>query len=559
MPILIALPQLPINIYARAVDARDARFDGIFFVGITTTRVYCRPVCASRLAQNNHRRFFPSAAAAERAGFRPCLRCRPELAPGHAPVDAVSRLAHAAAHRIGAGALNGHSVTELAHDLGVTARHLRRALERALGVSPVELAQTHRLLLAKRLLADTTLSVTQVADASGFQSLRRFNAAFLEQYRIPPSVLRRAPRCARTTEASDPSIRSRREPSDEYLRLTLAYRAPLAWGLLVACLAQDAIAGVEVIDGRRYGRTISVEGRTGTVFAEDASRGTVRTSRKQPTETHLNVDVSLSLLPVLMPLLARLRRLFDLDAEPMMIDAHLAQSGLASCVARWPGVRIPGAVDGFDIALRALLRGRGRVGHIDTVCRADPFSSDPTYRVAWTLGEPIETGMPALKRLAPSASRVAEAGSTYLVALGIPQRRADAAVTVARLVADGKLRLEPLADVGATHRALTEVAGVGDQIATLIVTRALNWPDALSAADCALQRGAGVSTARALVMRAERWRPWRAYAALHLWLQDDTLRAARTSANRLDAAGATSATMSAATSTAASNAASIAV
>lgn len=528
MPSPIALPQLPINIYARAVDARDARFDGIFFVGITTTRVYCRPVCASRLAQNSHRRFFPSTAAAERAGFRPCLRCRPELAPGHALVDAVSRLAHAAAHRIAAGALNGHSVAELACELGVTARHLRRVLERALGVSPIELAQTHRLLLAKQLLADTTLSVTQVADASGFQSLRRFNAAFLEQYRMPPSALRRGPRRAQLhadTSATSPSckspVRSKCEPPDDYLRLTLAYRAPFAWELLVACLSQDAIADVEVIDGHRYGRTISVEGRTGTFFAEDAPRATVRTSGKQPRETHLNVDVSSSLVPVLMPLLARLRRLFDLDAEPMMIDAHLAQGGLASCVARWPGARIPGAVDGFDIALRALLRGRGHIGHVDTISRTGPSATDPAYRVAWTLGEPLDTGIPTLRRLAPTAARVAEAGSAYLVALGIPKRRAEAAVTIAQLVADGKLRLEPLADVVATYRTLTEIAGVGDQIATLIVTRALNWPDALSAADGALQRGVGVSTAGALMVRAERWRPWRAYAAMHLWLHDD--------------------------------------
>src|SRR5947199_6607421 len=172
--------------YALAVDARDPRFDGVFFVGITTTRVYCRPVCPSRLAYDHHRRFFDSAAAAERAGFRPCLRCRPELAPGRTVVAALSRLAHAAAQRIAAGALNGRSVADLARGLGVSERHLRRALEREIGVSPLDLAQTHRLLLAKRLLVDTDLPVTRVAYASGFQSLRRFNASFREQYGMPP-------------------------------------------------------------------------------------------------------------------------------------------------------------------------------------------------------------------------------------------------------------------------------------------------------------------------------------------------------------------------------------
>src|SRR5258707_11942878 len=175
----------------RAARARDPRFDGVFFIGVTTTGIYCRPICPGRFVRPNRRRFFVSAAAAERSGYRPCLRCRPELAPGRAPVDAVSRLAFAATVRIGAGALNGRSVADLARELGVSERHLRRALEREVGVSPIELAQTHRLLLAKRLLADTALPVTQIAYASGFQSLRRFNTAFRERYRSSPSRLRR--------------------------------------------------------------------------------------------------------------------------------------------------------------------------------------------------------------------------------------------------------------------------------------------------------------------------------------------------------------------------------
>jgi len=182
---------LDAGVCARALGARDARFDGLFFVGITSTRIYCRPVCPARVSYPDRRRFFESAAAAEGAGFRPCLRCRPELAPGRALVDAVPRLAHVAAHRIAAGALNDGSVTELATDLGVSERQLRRALDREVGVSPLELAQTHRLLLAKRLLVDTTLPVTRIAYASGFQSLRRFNAAFNERYRMSPSALRR--------------------------------------------------------------------------------------------------------------------------------------------------------------------------------------------------------------------------------------------------------------------------------------------------------------------------------------------------------------------------------
>jgi AraC family transcriptional regulator of adaptative response / DNA-3-methyladenine glycosylase II len=294
--------------YQLAVDARDPRFDGVFFVAITTTRVYCRPCCPSRLALDRHRRFFDSAAAAERAGFRPCMRCRPELAPGRAASLApVSRLAQAAADRIAAGALNGHSVAELAAELGVSERHLRRAFERELCVSPHELAQTHRLLLAKRLIVDTDLPMTRVAYASGFQSLRRFNTVFRAQYRMAPSVLRRGRRPSLAAGA---------------LQLTLSYRPPLAWESL-ADIPSEAM--------------VSVGGSHGVVTVTNA-----------PTESHLVARIPDSLLPVLMPLIAGLRRVFDLDAEPGAIDAHLAAGGLGRLVRRWPGVRVPGRIEGLQ-------------------------------------------------------------------------------------------------------------------------------------------------------------------------------------------------------------------
>ncbi len=329
---------LQADICQRAVHARDIRFDGIFFVGITTTRVYCRPVCPARVSYPERRRFFETAASAERAGYRPCLRCRPELAPGRALMDAVPRLARLAAQRIAAGALNGRSVTDLAGELGVSERHLRRALERQLGVSPAELAQTHRLLLAKRLLAETSLPVTRIAFASGFQSLRRFNSVFRERYRLSPSALRRAA----PTSAAD-------RPAGDFVTLTLAYRPPLDWQLLTGLLRRDAMPGVTVVENGRYGRTVNLDGRRGVVLAEQAKG-----------KTHLDVAVSLSLLPVLMPLLARLRQLFDLDAEPAVVDAHLAQNGLASLVQERPGIRIPGVLDGFEVALRTLLSGPER-------------------------------------------------------------------------------------------------------------------------------------------------------------------------------------------------------
>ena len=485
-------PLLRSNVLERALNARDARFDGIFFVGITTTKVYCRPVCPARVSYHDHRRFFASAAAAEIAGFRPCLRCRPELAPGRAPMDAVPRLASAAALRIGAGALNGRSVQDLARELGVSERHLRRALEREIGVSPLELAQTHRLLLAKQLLADTSLSVTRIAFACGFQSLRRFNSVFRERYRMSPSSVRRAP--GRDTRAR--RIPAQTSESD-LLRLTLSYRTPLAWDVLLGMLTRDATPGVEFVDGRRYGRTVRLEGRTGIVIAENAGGG------HHPGKSHINVDISASLLPALMPLLARLRQLFDLDAEPAVIDAHLEQGGLGDLVRERPGVRLPGAMDGFEIALRGLTRDRELAG-----------------RLARELGEPIETGIPWLTRLAPGAGRVAEAGPARLVELGMPHPRAAALVALARLVATGALRLQPGSQPAVTRRVLKEIVGLGDRLSTTIVMRALYWPDAFPLTDRRLQRAVGVSGVRALRDQAEKWRPWRAYAALHLWLGD---------------------------------------
>ena len=420
----------------------------------------------------------------------------------------MPRLAFAAARMIAAGALNGHSVGDLARELGVSERHLRRAVERELGVSPIALAQTHRLLLAKRLLADTTLSVTRIAYASGFQSLRRFNAAFRAQYRMTPSSLGRV---------------WQPESAGQFLRLTLAYRPPFAWKMMCACLARDAIAGVDLVRGLRYGRTISIHGHAGVFFAEDAAgpgeMGTTGgsstfASHARPARNYLRVDVSPSLVPALMPLLARLRQLFDLDADPETIDRHLSQSRLSALVARTPGVRVPGAIDGFDVALRILLRGGARRRSF----RGSSSSPNESLgRIAEALGEPIATETPELSRLAPTATRIAHAGSGVLRSLGVRAGRADAVAAVARLVADGAVKLEPGGDVAAARLALAKTAGIGDQLATSIVMRAMQWPDAFPVSSRALARLAHVSTERSLRQLAERWRPWRAYAAVHLW------------------------------------------
>jgi AraC family transcriptional regulator of adaptative response / DNA-3-methyladenine glycosylase II len=245
------------------------------------------------------------------------------------------------------------------------------------------------------------------------------------------------------------------------------------------------------------------------VFATDRVPGSA--SERRGAGAHLDVEVSLALVPALMPLLARLRQLFDLDAEPVLVDAHLSQGGLAALVARRPGIRIPGAIDSFDIVLGALIRGPGPSGRA---------GRDAVRRVVRELGEPLATGLPGLDRLVPTAARVADAGATRLRALGVAPGRAIALATAARAIAGGQLALEPGSDVAAARRALLAIGGVSERLATEIVIRTLYWPDAFPAADRALQRGAGVSGPGALRARAERWRPWRTYAALHLWLRD---------------------------------------
>ncbi|HTE45330.1 MAG TPA: AlkA N-terminal domain-containing protein [Gemmatimonadaceae bacterium] len=487
------MPLLDRESCTRALEARDARFDGVFFVGISSTGIYCRPICPARATLRKNRRFFSNAAAAERAGFRPCLRCRPELAPGFARVDAVPRLAHSAAARIAAGALNGRSVDVLAHDLGVSGRQLRRALQQELGVSPIELAQTHRLLLAKHLLADTRLPMTQVAFASGFQSLRRFNALFRARYRLNPEAMRRRGAAPPTSVSS------------EFVQLTLSYRPPIDWDALLGFLGARATPGVELVDANSYARTIRIDGHAGIV----------RVTRERPSGARrdtvifpvLHLEVSATLVPVLMQVCARVRQLFDLDAEPATIEAHLASS-LGPIRKIRPGLRVPGAFDGFELAVRAIL------GQQVSVRGATTLMS----RLAATFGEAYAADMPGLARLAVTADRIADAGLARIKAIGLPATRAATIHSLARHVADGTLRIEPDADVRALTGQMTAIAGIGPWTAEYVAMRALHWPDAFPATDLVLRRNAGNITAAQLLKAADRWRPWRAYAAMQLWM-----------------------------------------
>jgi AraC family transcriptional regulator of adaptative response / DNA-3-methyladenine glycosylase II len=474
------------TVFHRALEARDPKFDGVFFVGVTSTGIYCRPICPARMTLRKNRRFFSSAAAAERAGFRPCLRCRPELAPGLAQIDAVPRLVRTAASRIAAGALNGGDVDALACDLGVTGRHLRRAMQRELGVSPIQLAQTHRLLHAKHLLTDTSLPMTTIAFASGFQSVRRFNALFRARYDLNPN-----------------SLRNRRRAMDDTVRLTLSYRPPLDWSALLAFLATRATPGVEIVDDDSYARTVDIDGHVGVV----------RVSRPSPSQTRvlpiLYLDVSASLAPVLMQVTARVRHLFDLDAEPSRIDSHLTSGGLRRGSAMRRGVRVPGAFDGFELAVRAIL------GQQVSVKGATTLMS----RLTTTFGEAFETTVDGLNRLTTTPESIANAGVEQVRSIGLPIARAATIHALATAVASGSLTIRPDCDVRELTRRLTDISGIGPWTADYIAMRGMHWPDAFPAADLVLRRNAGNLTQAQMLRAAERWRPWRAYAAMHLWMQ----------------------------------------
>jgi AraC family transcriptional regulator of adaptative response / DNA-3-methyladenine glycosylase II len=473
----------------RALATRDARFDGRLFVGVKTTGIYCRPICPARTPKRENVAFFPTAAAAQEAGFRPCLRCRPESAPDLGAWRGASNTVSRGLALIEAGALDGGDLESLADRLGVGGRHLRRLFHAHLGASPIAVAQTRRVLLAKQLIHETSLPMTQVALASGFSSLRRFNETFQALYGRPPAALRRTRGGALPTEKDG-------------VRLTLPYRAPYDWDALIGFLGDRAIGGVEVVTPHRYVRAISLEGQTGLLAVSPDSRD------------RLNVVIRFPRLAALPAIIARVRRIFDLAADPGAIADHLGHDpDLAQCVAARPGLRVPGAWDGFELAVRAIL------GQQISVAAATALAS----RLAADFGAPISADMGGLEGGVTHAFPTPDALSgADLSILPMPRARSSALASLARAaVADPSL-FDPRGDPARSIAKLTALPGVGAWTANYIALRALRDPDAFPAADVGLQRaltGAdGIRpSAVALEARSQAWRPWRAYAALHLW------------------------------------------
>ena len=462
--------------------SRDARFDGLFFTAVRSTGIYCRPICPAPTAKARNVEYFANAAAAATAGYRPCLRCRPEAAPGTPLTRVRSDLVAAALRMIDAGALDDGTVAALAKRIGVGERHLRRLFVAELGAGPLEIAATRRLLFAKKLLTETTLPITRVAHASGYGSLRRFNAAFAAAYQRAPRAVRREQKPARDTA----------------LTLRLPYREPYDFAAMLAFFARRAIPGIEIVDAQSYTRR----------FAIGKGAGTLRVTQMR-NEPALALRVQFEDTAQLQAICARVRRMFDLDADIAAINTQLRlDARLRECVRRNPGQHLPGGWEGFEIAVRAVL------GQQISVAAARTFA----VRLVERFGVPAALPDGEKVRLFPAARTIADADLTRI---GLPRARASTLNAIARAVCDGSVSFRPEQTLQQFVASWVALPGIGDWTAHYIAMRALSHPDAFPAADLVLRKAVtsdgSLAPLKELRALAEDWRPWRAYAVMHLW------------------------------------------
>jgi AraC family transcriptional regulator, regulatory protein of adaptative response / DNA-3-methyladenine glycosylase II len=474
----------------RAIQTRDARFDGRFYTAVVTTGIYCRPICPARPPKLANCIFLPSAAAAHQMGFRPCLRCRPEVAPGVAGWRGTANTVSRALHLIAEGALDEASVEDLAERLGVGSRHLRRLFDRYLGATPISVAQAHRILFAKKLINETALSMTEIALAAGFGSIRRFNDTFRKTYARTPSVLRK-----RSHVVADDAVG---------VALKLPFTPPYDWRAMIGFLAARAIPGVERVQDNCYRRTFSLENAQGDIEV-----------RPVAGENHLLVTIRTSNVAALATIVGRVRRLFDLDADIVTIDAHLSRDPLlARKVRERPGIRVPGAWDTFELAVRAVL------GQQISVSAATTFAGRLTaaYGAALPAADEISTTYPTRIFPTPSAMALGD-----LTSVGLTRARAATLQGLSKAMIDDSSLLRAYETLDETVEKLSRLPGIGPWTAQYIAMRALREPDAFPATDLgllrALQTSRGRPTPAKLTVIANAWRPWRAYAAVRLWTQ----------------------------------------
>ncbi|MFW3613602.1 AlkA N-terminal domain-containing protein [Billgrantia antri] len=487
----------------QALLARDARYDGRFFTCVTSTGIYCRPICPAQTPKLEHCRFVASAAAAQEAGYRPCLRCRPESAPDSPAWAGTSTTVKRALRLIDEGALDDDRVEALADRLGLGSRQLRRLFQRHVGASPLAVAQTRRVLLAKQLLHETGLPLADVALASGFGSVRRFNEVFRKLFGRAPGTLRGHQGGAAQAPA---------------LKLCLPYRPPYDWQAMLAFLARRAIPGLERIDGEGYHRLFRVGEAVGSVSVNHV-----------PDAKALQASIRLPDLAVLPGVIARLRRLFDLQADPEAIRQGLGRDpALAVLVERRPGLRVPGGWDPFEVAVRAIL---GQQVSVDAATRL-------AGRLVERLGERVAGQEEAgLGRLFPAPERFT---FDEIRALGMPGARATALVRLAATYREQPQLFDRRLHLDDTVVHLCNLPGIGEWTAHYIAMRGLQESDAFLPTDVALQRALAEQGRRPtppeLLTRAEAWRPWRAYAVMHLWQADMATTMARPREERGDAA-----------------------
>lgn len=462
---------------------RDRRFDGLVFIGVTSTGIYCRSVCPAPMAKPQNCRFYVSAATAEKAGFRPCLRCRPEQAPGNSSVDAVSTWVYRAICRMEYSLLEDWRLNDLAAYLGISDRHLRRAFVQELGVTPIEYLQSYRLLRAKELLTDTALPVTQVAFASGFRSLRRFNEVFKNQYHLSPTSLRKKQFSGQSQE--------------DTLKLHYYFRPPYDWQHLYHYFSGRTGGLCELGWERRYYRTARIKESIGW-FSVGISA----------TKEALEVCVSAGLHPVVGELVARIKHQFDLHANPSRIVAVLeADPILKVSVRQRPGLRSPGTFDGFELLVRTILGQHISIQAANTLMR----------RLVSTFGEPLETPVPGLTHLSPLPETLAAASHKSIAAIGMPARRAETIRHAARAYEAGQLDLRPGADIDRVAESLLRLPGIGPWTAQYVLMRAVAWPDAFPGNDLGIQKALGTRQKAVIEQRSQAWHPWRSYATHHLW------------------------------------------
>lgn len=467
--------ELDRRICDRARRSRDPRFDGKFFIAVTSTRIYCRPICPARSPKDENIRYYPTAAAAQAAGFRPCLRCRPEASPGTPAWLGTSGVVSRALRLITDGALDRDGVDALADRLGVTARHLRRLFVQHLGATPIDVALTRRVHFAKKLIDETDLPIAQIAFASGFGSLRRFNGVIRRTYSRTPTELRRL---------------SRKHPGkSECYRFRLAYRPPYDWKAAIGFLAARATPGVEAVDADRYQRTIAISGKTGSIAVSPADDGPA-----------LIVEVRFADPRALLTIVERVRRMFDLSADPEAIAGELSADPLLKrALMAHPGIRTPGAWDPFELTVRAILGQQISVRGATTIAG----------RIADKWGSPIDDAS-SLTRLFPTPEQLVDAPMEQA---GITSARAATLRALARAVIDRQVCFESESALS----SLLAIPGIGEWTAQYVAMRALNEPDAFPSGDLVLRRMTGDLSARELDRRSESWQPWRAYAVMLLW------------------------------------------